>query len=145
MRKFFSVAALILAFVISTGCDKRCKDVFSPVMHEYAKVVKMEHYDAYTTMVPILIDDIISYITISHPERNIISFHGEVDFTVDNQQVYSRFRKGDVAKVAYREVYTHVYEDLDRDGKKEETEVNFKKYQFVDAAREPNPPAEKTE
>ena len=121
-----------LALSLLTGC-KEYRTELSDILHEDAKVVRMEHEDFHMRMVPMLFDDHLIMRTETDPEENIIEFDGPVDFKVDDGEIYNRFKKGDAADVSYRESYSLTFEDLNEDMIKEQTAKKFIGYKFVDA------------
>jgi hypothetical protein len=115
-----------------TGCNKRIET--SEKLFEDAKVVEMEHKDSYRKQeYGLKYDGKLGWRTVNHPEKNIVKFDGEVDFEVDNKEIYGMFKEGDTARVCYKESYLITFGDLDKDGEKEEIDRQVRGYQFLDA------------
>ncbi|MDP1695281.1 MAG: hypothetical protein Q8L29_00005, partial [archaeon] len=112
-----------------TGCKEE-KNVSSDILHEDAKVMSMHHEDARNQAV--MIGPRIMGSRTS-PEINKIKFDGRIDFEIDDKNIYEQFKKGDTADISYRENYTLIFEDLDRDGEKEQTGKTLTGYVFVNA------------
>lgn len=66
-------------------------------------------------------------------KKNKITFSGKINFNLDNKEVYNKFNLGDSAEVSYREIYLTTFDDLDKDGKKEQIGKVLEGYQFIDA------------
>jgi hypothetical protein len=128
---------ILSAALLMAGC-KEYKTEYSEVMHENATVASMYHEDNWIQMMPVMIGDNVGIIPISHPEINWITFDGQVDFDIDNEEIFNRFNKNDSADISYREIYRTVYDDGDGDGKKELLEKKIRGYYFIDAQRPKN-------
>lgn len=134
------LSAAVLAASFLTGC-KDTRTELSDVIHEDAKVAKMEHHSSYITLVPMRVGKVTIMNQIHHPERNNITFKGKLKFEVDNKKIYKRVKLGDKADVSYRESYKLTFEDLNKDGKKEQISREFSDYVFVDAQPKEDTPA----
>lgn len=126
-----------LASSLLTAC-KQVKTEISDVLHEDAKVVGMEHKNSWMQPMPIHAGKIRTIYFIHHPERNIISFDGKVDFEINNKEVFSRFKQGDSASVSYRQSYRLTFDDIDGDGKKDLVNKVLVDYDFLDAQPKKN-------
>jgi hypothetical protein len=124
-----------LVGITLAGCNQ--KMVESEQLFEYAKVIRMEHSDSYSVPeVGFDFDGDLTLHNVDYPEKNIIEFDGKVDFEVNNKEIYNRFKEGDSARVCYKATYWVTFEDLDKDGKKEETNREISGYRFLDAKKE---------
>ncbi len=113
-----------------TGCDrKEIQTELSDILHEDAKVISTDHKKRFFQ--PIMIGKMLS--GISHPAVYKVTFDGEVDFEIDNKEIYDRFNRGDIVDVLYRKSYQLTFEDLNKDGKKEQISRILTGYEFLDA------------
>jgi hypothetical protein len=122
------ILAAGLSVISLIGC-KETRTELSDIIHEDAKVTSKYHRNSFYQ--PIIIGKMVTGYPRS--EINKITFDGLVDFEVDNKEIYSKFKEGDIADISYRESYELTFEDLDKDGIKEQTEKIFTGYEFVDA------------
>ena len=130
------VLAAGLAASLFTGCvRKESRTELSDILHQNANVVRMEHRNRWMQSIPMRVGKITTIQYIHHPERNIIVLDGEVDFEINNKEIYGRFKEGDYADVLYRESYKLTFEDLNGDGVKEQTGKTLTGYEFVDAQK----------
>ncbi len=118
-----------LAVSLLTGCKRETRTELSEVLHEDAVVTSRDYTSRWVQILPCG----KTIIPITHPESYSISFDGKIDFDSSDEEVYSRFKEGDTADVSYREVYKLIFEDLDKDGKKEQIGRVFDGYEFEDA------------
>ncbi len=105
------------------------KTELSDFLYENAKVTSMYHKDARRS--PVFFYRVV--VMIPHPAENKITFDGQIDFEINNLEIYSRFKLGDSAVVSYRTSYKVTYEDLDGNGINEPTKKEFIDYHFIDA------------
>jgi len=127
----YILAVGLFASLVS-GCKETRKEL-SDLLHEDARVMSMEHHSSWIQLMPMQVGEVTTMMTIVHPERNEIKFEGKVNFELNNKQIYGRFNKDDSADVSYREEYELTFEDLDKDGVKEQTGKVLMDYKFVDA------------
>lgn len=130
------VGSLLAASFTGINCSRReTRTELSDVLHEDARIVSMEHRNAWLQPIRHKVGKNTITTYIRHSEKNKIEFGGKVDFEINNKAIYERFKEGDLADISYRENYKLTFEDLDGDGKKEETGRVLKEYVFVDAVR----------
>ncbi|MGV8151702.1 MAG: hypothetical protein ACP5OG_01350 [Candidatus Nanoarchaeia archaeon] len=126
----YIAAGIILAGI--SGC-KEYKTEYSDVKNYDATVTKKEHKDSWTQIIPISTGKVTILAPVAHPEQNHITFKGNLEFILDNKELFERFDLNDKAEVSYKEVYNSVYDDKDKDGNKELIKREITKYEFVDA------------
>ena len=124
-------APYIMAIGLGTSLFscRETKTELSDVLHEDAKVISMYHRNRY--FVPIPMGKMIGLMP--HQEVNEIKFEGDIDFSLDDEKIFKRFKEGDNADVSYREIYKLTFEDLNKDGIKEQTSKYLEGYKFIDA------------
>lgn len=126
LTKLFLIGALALELF---GC-KEYKTEYSEIKQENTVVSQKYHRGAWSQ--PTRIGKITSMI--HHPAINRTTFDGDIDFVVNGREIYERFNEKDSAIVSYRERYELVYDDINKDGKKELIQRNFENYEFVGAS-----------
>ena len=123
--KMYAIAGLA---ILSMGCSEKRTEI-SDVIEEEAKVTNMHHSPSRTVPYSTGKAAGVRY----HPEENWVTFDGEVDFTVNNRDIFGRFKKGDTAVVRYRNRWKVTLDDTDGDGKKEVVSREQASPEFVDA------------
>jgi hypothetical protein len=128
------IVAAGLAASVLTGCTgTETRKELSDIIHENAKVVRMEHHSSWIQLIPIRVGKTLTFLYVPYPEKNIIEFDGKVDFEMDREDIFDRFKEGDNADITYRICYQLTFEDRDGDGNKEQTGIQLTGYDFVDA------------
>ncbi|MEI7718412.1 MAG: hypothetical protein WCI72_00975 [archaeon] len=135
---FYSIAkrSLLAGLLIGTlsGCNETRREL-SDIVYEEAKVTQKEHSDGYTTFRIIPCGNSTMIIPSTSSDGNRVTFSGDIDFTIDNEDLYNRFNEGDLVRLGYRESYKHTFEDLNKDGVKEKTQTLFEGYVFESAEK----------
>ncbi len=127
LQKILGIGAIVLSL---TGC--RETEEYSEIKHENAVVSYRQYRKAHTYRSMILVRAIIP-ITRHYPERWYINFDGNIDFEVDNKEIYNRFdNTGDVADISYKEFHASIY-NTNKNGKEELIWRGRSIYEFVDA------------
>lgn len=125
------IAAVALTAMACSGRETRTE--LSNILSEEATVAGKRHTNAWTQIIPMHIGKTTTIIPIHHSERNVTTFTGVVRFEVNDKDVYNRFDIGDKAYLFYRESIEFTFEDLDKDGTKEQTGRLVTGYEFYDA------------
>ena len=119
LQKALGIGISALTFGI-LGC-REVKQGYSNIKYEEAVVSAMEYVPpeaVYQKM---------------YPEQWNIKFEGHVNFHLNNEEIFKKFKKGDIADIFYFGVYEDVYDDIDKDGKNELVESRLKSYCVIDA------------
>ena len=114
-----------IALVTLSGC-REYRTEYSEVKHESAHI-SGKRYDPGTS--GIILPDSGAFF----PRKYWITFDGNIDFNVNNKNLYNKFNQGDLADVSYREMYKSIYDDINKDGQKELLKRELDGYKFIDA------------
>jgi hypothetical protein len=111
-----------------TGC---MYNTDSCISHESAVVVDKYHTDAYST--PVRVGKMMS--VINHPAVNRVTFDGNIDFVVDNKDLYKKLNVGDSVNVTYNQVYRIVDSEINLDDRSGYIKLRLKGCEFIDAVK----------
>ena len=119
--KFLLALGLASGFVVCTEKGTWVEE--SDVIHEEAVVTQKVYRGS----------------TFQSPGMNKIIFDGaDVDFEVESypgsgeNEFYEKFNKGDKVDISYNTIYKVTFEDLNKDGVKEETDRKIDRYKIID-------------
>jgi len=130
LQRLLGVGAIALASI--TGCKYQTE--YSKIKHEIATVTLREHQDATNSIgFGVAIGNPGAGLAMSHGERYYIFFDGEIDFEINNKDIFNRFNKGDSAYITYKEIDLLRFKNVSRGGIRKLFKKAFFDYEFVDA------------
>jgi hypothetical protein len=101
--------------VVPTSWTREHKIKYSDAKQE--EVVVIDRYHRNSWVQPIWTGKFFTSLT--HPAVDKTTFHGSRNYIVGGRETYEAFKEGEKAVLTYQEVYRQIYEDKNRDGKKE--------------------------
>jgi hypothetical protein len=121
------VAPFLFATGLTTSLLGGCSEYkYSSLLHEKAIVTDKRHIDTHLSPIPTG----KSIILMPTPEVNQIKFDGEIDFEINNRDIYNKLDKGDLVNLYYKEKYNIKFLPFKE---KKVRKIELIGYEFIDA------------